>query len=71
MSETINRTHFWGNSNDLKKLETFIRDNYLFYDEWPTNNGNVLIAQIAPIPDGLDKIAQQFPDVEFVVLQLR
>ena len=40
MSETINRTHFWGNSNDLKKLEIFIKDNYLFYDEWQRNNGN-------------------------------
>ena len=69
MSETINRTHFCGNSNDLKKLEIFIKDNYLFYDEWPRNNGNVLIAQIAPIPDGLDRIAQQFPDVEFVGYQ--
>lgn len=70
MSEISNKTCFWGSQDELGKLEKFIKDNHMYYDEKPENKGNVLIANIMDPQNAHEKIAQKFPKVAFVGYQV-
>lgn len=72
MSEISNKTCFWGSQGELGKLEEFIKNRDMYYDNKPENKGNVLIANILMTCDASESykiIAKQFPGVEFVGYQ--